>query len=55
VLLVCGDQEEQNNTATVRRYGVQEERSFKVAKLLKALVREIAERKHVREWEEATS
>jgi threonyl-tRNA synthetase len=52
-LLVLGANEVEAETVTVRRYGIQEQRSFSVAEFSERLLKEIKTRKHVKVWEDA--
>jgi len=50
VLLVVGDREAEGGTVTVRRYGIEEQKSMDLAALAEMLRAEIRERRHVKEW-----
>jgi threonyl-tRNA synthetase len=50
ILLVVGGKEEADGTVTVRRYGIQEQRSMSLDAFVEMLRNEIRERRHVREW-----
>ncbi len=50
LLLVVGAQEEEAGTVTVRRYGIQEQRSMDIATMVEMVRGEIAERRHVTDW-----
>lgn len=52
-LLVLGANEAETDTVTVRRYGIQEQRSFSVTEFIARLEREIKTRKHVKVWDDA--
>ncbi len=50
VLLIVGGREAEENTVTVRRYGVQEQKSMDLGTMADMLRAEISERRHVRDW-----
>ncbi|MBX3465889.1 MAG: threonine--tRNA ligase [Planctomycetes bacterium] len=50
LLLIVGEKEKDEERVTVRRYGIEEQRSFKVAELVEQVRREVAARKHVKSW-----
>jgi threonyl-tRNA synthetase len=50
VLLVGGEAEQSEESVTVRRYGIEEQRKMKVAELVDLVLREIRARKHVKAW-----
>jgi threonyl-tRNA synthetase len=52
VLLVIGEQEEADETVTIRRYGIPEQRSLKATEFQAGLVDEIRRRVHVKTWED---
>ncbi|HZI20852.1 MAG TPA: threonine--tRNA ligase [Pyrinomonadaceae bacterium] len=49
ILLVAGRKEEEEGTVTVRRYGVEQQRTMTLDSFVELLRAEIAERRHVRE------
>lgn len=53
VLLVVGANEVESESATVRRYGIKEQRSFSLAELRHRILAEIRVRKHVLTWDDA--
>lgn len=52
ILLVVGENEEQGEAVTVRRYGIQEQRTIKLAELRAHLAAERGQRIHVTAWED---
>ena len=50
VLLIVGGREAEENTVTVRRYGIDEQKSMDIDAMATMLRDEIKERRHVREW-----
>lgn len=50
VLLVVGGREADANTVTVRRYGIEEQKSMDLEVMAEMLRAEIRERRHVRDW-----
>ncbi len=52
-LLVLGANEVENDSVTVRRYGIQEQRTYSVAEFTDRLLKEIKARKHVKVWDDA--
>ena len=50
MLLIVGDQEIADGTVTVRRYGIQEQRTMPLAELKDSVLAEIEARRHVTEW-----
>ena len=50
ILLVVGGKEETEQTVTVRRYGVAEQKSMPLAGFIEMLAQEIKERRHVKAW-----
>ena len=50
VLLVVGEAEQQEQSVTVRRYGIEEQRKLKLEELCDLVGREIRARKHVKSW-----
>src|SRR5690606_2605986 len=52
-LLVLGANEAESDTVTVRRYGIQEQRSYSIAEFTERLMTEIKTRKHVKVWDDA--
>lgn len=55
VLLVVGEQERVDEKVTVRRYGIEEQRSMKLAELVDQIRREIAQRKHIKVWDDVAT
>ena len=55
VLLVVGEQERSEDKVTVRRYGIEEQRSMKLAELVDVVRREIAQRKHIKVWDDVAT
>ena len=51
IILIVGEKEMEENTVTVRRYKIKEQRNMGFADFKTMLSREIAERIHVTEWE----
>jgi threonyl-tRNA synthetase len=52
VLLVIGEQEQADETVTIRRYGIQEQKTLKAAEFRAALADEIKRRVHVKSWDD---
>lgn len=50
MLLIVGDQEIEDDTVTVRRYGIREQRTMPAAELSAMLLGEIKRRTHVTDW-----
>jgi threonyl-tRNA synthetase len=50
VIMVVGGREAEEETVTVRRYGIKEQRSMPLGEALAMLQSEIRERRHVTEW-----
>lgn len=50
VLLIVGGREAEESTVTVRRYGIDEQKSMGLAELAAMLRAEISERRHVQDW-----
>jgi threonyl-tRNA synthetase len=50
ILLVVGGKEEAENTVTVRRYGIKEQKAMPLATFMEVLAAEILGRKHVKAW-----
>jgi threonyl-tRNA synthetase len=50
ISLVVGESEKNEEKVTVRRLGIEEQRSFPVAQLVELVRREVAARKHVKSW-----
>ncbi len=48
--MVVGGREAEEETVTVRRYGIKEQRSMPLEEALGMLRAEIQERRHVTEW-----
>lgn len=53
VLLIIGEQEQEQGTVTVRRYKIDEQRSMKAAEFEAQILAEIAARRHVTSWDDA--
>ncbi|MDC3952592.1 threonine--tRNA ligase [Polyangium jinanense] len=50
ILLVVGGKEETEQTVTVRRYGIKEQKAMPLAGFVEMLSQEIKERRHVKSW-----
>jgi threonyl-tRNA synthetase len=50
IALVVGEKEKEEDKVTVRRYGIEEQRSLKVQELVDQVRREIFHRRHVQAW-----
>ncbi|MDI1450660.1 threonine--tRNA ligase [Polyangium sp. 6x1] len=50
ILLVVGGKEETEQTVTVRRYGIKEQKAMPLASFVEMLSQEIKERRHVKSW-----
>ncbi len=50
MLLVVGGKEEAEQTVTVRRYGIKEQKAMPLAGFMEMLAQEIKERRHVKSW-----
>ncbi len=50
ILLVVGEKEQADERVTVRRYGIEEQRSLPLAALVEQVEGEVRARKHVRAW-----
>jgi threonyl-tRNA synthetase len=50
MLLVVGGKEETEQTVTVRRYGIKEQKAMPLASFVEMLGQEIKERRHVKSW-----
>lgn len=50
LLLIAGAQEEETGSVTVRRYGIQEQKSMSLEAAVDTVASEIARREHVKEW-----
>lgn len=50
VVLVVGEKEKDETKVTVRRYGIEEQRSLPLAELVEQVRREVAVRRHVKTW-----
>jgi threonyl-tRNA synthetase len=55
VLLVVGEQEKAERKVTVRRYGIEQQRAMPLGELVELIRREIAQRKHVKSWDDAAA
>jgi len=52
LLLIVGENEQADEAVTVRRYGIKEQRTLKLAELVDLVEREIRARKHVKSWDD---
>ncbi|MCB9882988.1 MAG: threonine--tRNA ligase [Planctomycetes bacterium] len=52
ILLVVGEQEREHGNVTVRRYKIDEQRSFKIEAFVAQVRQEIAQRVHVTSWDD---
>ena len=50
ILLIVGEKEEADNTATVRRYKIKQQKTMSLDSLRDMVLEEIKERRHVQEW-----
>ncbi len=55
ILLVVGENEQSEESVTVRRYGIQEQRTMKLAELEAQLLAEVQARRHVQTWDDVIS
>ena len=52
ILLVVGDQEREGESVNVRRYGIDEQRTLKLAEFEDLLLAEVKQRRHVQSWDD---
>ncbi len=50
ILLIIGEKEQSDESVTVRRYGIKEQRTFKFRQFIDDVVGEINSRRHTKEW-----
>jgi threonyl-tRNA synthetase len=55
IMVVCGEKEAASEEVTLRRHGIKEQRTLKLAEFLVLIEREIRDRIHVRSWDDLDS